>query len=70
MGSFQQKNWTQEELIFAVIPWICTAAALTLDMILLSKLLNGSYKPYIQGASSHKDTEQTGEHDPAQELIQ
>lgn len=38
-----------------MIPWICIAAALTLDTVLISVLLNGSYKPYIQVASSHKD---------------
>lgn len=71
MGYFQQKNWTQEALIsVVVIPWICTAAALTFVSILLSILLNGSYMLYIQGASSRKDTEQTREHDSAPEQIQ
>lgn len=37
---------------------------------LLSVPLNGSYKFYIQGTSSHKDIEQTEEHDSAQELPQ
>ena len=53
-----------------MIPWIFTATALAFDTILLSVLLNGSYKFYIQGTLSHKDIQQTGECDSAQELIQ
>ena len=56
----QQKLTQEEKLIFAVIPRICTATALTLDMTPLLVVLNGSYKPHIQVASSHEDIEQKG----------
>ena len=48
---------------------MCTAAALTLDTILLSVLLNGSNKPRVQVASSHEDIGQAGKNDSTQERI-